>query len=156
RTGPQRIVSAASRRPSTRRAPAPRFPAPRLLTSCELVLSVETPVIHVSNLTKYYGDYAAVRDVSFDVPAGQIVGFLGPTGAGKPTTMRILAGYLTATSGTATINGLDVFWDPVEVRRQIGYMPENCPLYHEMRVREYLHFRAGIKGLHGRRRKERI
>src|SRR5438132_7988 len=117
---------------------------------------VEALVIHVSNLTKYYGDYAAVRDVSFDVPAGQIVGFLGPNGAGKTTTMRILAGYLTATSGTAMIDGLDVFWQPVEVRRRIGYMPENCPLYHEMRVVEYLHYRAGIKGLHGVARKRRI
>jgi ABC-2 type transport system ATP-binding protein len=106
-------------------------------------------VILVSHLTKYYGDYAAVRDVSFDVPKGQVVGFLGPNGAGKSTTMRILAGYLTATSGQASIAGLDVFWQPVEVRRRIGYMPESCPLYPEMRVVEYLRFRAGIKGLHG-------
>jgi ABC-2 type transport system ATP-binding protein len=113
-------------------------------------------VIHVSKLTKYYGDYAAVRNVSFDVPAGQVVGFLGPNGAGKTTTMRILAGFLTATSGKATIDGFDVFWQPLEVRRRIGYMPENCPLYPEMRVTEYLHFRAGIKGLHGRERRKRI
>ena len=106
-------------------------------------------MILVSHLTKYYGDYAAVRDVSFDVPKGQVVGFLGPNGAGKSTTMRILAGYLTATSGQASIAGLDVFWQPVEVRRRIGYMPESCPLYPEMRVVEYLRFRAGIKGLHG-------
>ncbi len=114
------------------------------------------PVIHVSHLTKYYGDYAAVQDVTFHVLRGQIVGFLGPNGAGKSTTMRILAGYLTATSGTATIDGIDVFWDPVEVRRRIGYMPENCPLYPEMRVREYLTFRAGIKGLHGWGRSKRV
>jgi ABC-2 type transport system ATP-binding protein len=113
-------------------------------------------MIHVSHLTKYYGDYAAVRDVSFDVAKGQVVGFLGPNGAGKTTTMRILAGYLTATSGRATIDGLDVFWQPVEVRRRIGYMPENCPLYTDMRVKEYLHFRAGIKGFHGRRRRQRF
>jgi ABC-2 type transport system ATP-binding protein len=113
-------------------------------------------VIHVSNLTKYYGDYAAVRDVSFEVPAGQIVGFLGPNGAGKTTTMRILAGFLTATSGKAAIDGLDVFWQPLEVRRRIGYMPENCPLYLEMRVTEYLRFRAGIKGFHGRRCRQRL
>jgi ABC-2 type transport system ATP-binding protein len=113
-------------------------------------------VIHVSKLTKYYGDYAAVRDVSFDVARGQIVGFLGPNGAGKTTTMRILAGYLTATSGRASIDGLDVFWKPVEVRRRIGYMAENCPLYPEMRVAEYLRFRAGIKGLHGRHASRRI
>jgi ABC-2 type transport system ATP-binding protein len=113
-------------------------------------------MIHVSNLTKFYGDYAAVRDVSFDVPRGQIAGFLGPNGAGKTTTMRILAGYLTATSGRASIAGFDVFWRPLEVRRRIGYMPENCPLYPEMRVVEYLHFRAGIKGLHGRHRRRRL
>jgi ABC-2 type transport system ATP-binding protein len=113
-------------------------------------------VIHVSKLTKYYGDYAAVRDVSFDVARGQVVGFLGPNGAGKSTTMRVLAGYLTATSGRATIDGLDVFWRPVEVRRRIGYMPENCPLYPEMRAAEYLRFRAGVKGLHGRRAARRV
>ncbi len=113
-------------------------------------------MIHVSNLTKYYGDYAAIRDVSFDVPAGKIVGFLGPNGAGKTTTMRILTGYLTPTSGRATIDGLDVFWEPVEVRRRIGYMPENCPLYPDMRVVEYLRFRGGIKGFHGWRCRRRI
>src|SRR5580700_8475719 len=86
-------------------------------------------VIHVRHLTKDYGDYAAVRDVSFEVGKGKVVGFLGPNGAGKSTTMRILAGYLAATSGKAVIDGIDVFWKPVEVRRRIGYMPENCPLY---------------------------
>ena len=113
-------------------------------------------MIKVSKLTKYYGDYPAVRDVSFDVDRGQIVGFLGPNGAGKSTTMRILSGYQTATSGQATIDGLDVFWQPLEVRRRIGYMPENCPLYHEMRVAEYLHFRGGVKGLHGAARRKRV
>jgi gliding motility-associated transport system ATP-binding protein len=110
----------------------------------------------VENLTKYYGDYAAVQDVSFAVLAGQIVGFLGPNGAGKTTTMRILAGFLTATSGKATIAGFDVFWQPLEVRRRIGYMPENCPLYHEMRVTEYLKFRGGIKGLSRRDTRKRM
>jgi ABC-2 type transport system ATP-binding protein len=113
-------------------------------------------MISVRSLTKYYGDYAAVRNVSFDVPGGTVVGFLGPNGAGKSTTMRILAGYLTATSGQATIDGLDVFWEPVEVRRRIGYMPENCPLYPEMRVKEYLQFRAGLKGLHGSEARKRV
>jgi len=113
-------------------------------------------MIHVSHLVKYYGDYAAVQDVSFDVPAGQIVGFLGPNGAGKSTTMRILTGFLTATSGKATIAGLDVFWDSVEVRRRIGYMAESCPLYTEMRVEEYLRFRAGIKGIYGATRRRRL
>lgn len=112
-------------------------------------------MIHVSNLTKFYGDYAAIQNVTFEVKKGEIVGFLGPNGAGKSTTMRILAGYLTATSGQASIAGYDVFWKPLEVRRRIGYMPENCPLYPEMRVSEYLHFRAGIKGLHGWQRRKR-
>lgn len=104
-------------------------------------------MIHVNGLTKYFGDYAAIQDVSFDVPKGTVVGFLGPNGAGKSTTMRILAGYLTATTGSATIDGYDVFWNPLEARRRIGYLPENCPLYPEMRVEEYLYFRAGLKGL---------
>jgi ABC-2 type transport system ATP-binding protein len=113
-------------------------------------------MIHVENLTKYFGDYPAVSDVSFDVPKGAIVGFLGPNGAGKTTTMRILAGYITATSGKAAIDGQDVFWNPIEARRRIGYMPESCPLYGEMRVDEYLYFRAGIKGIYGRQRRQRV
>lgn len=113
-------------------------------------------MIAVKNLTKYYGEYPAVRDVSFQVDKGQVVGFLGPNGAGKSTTMRILAGFLTATSGTAQIGGKDVFWDPIAARRRIGYMPENCPLYPEMRVTEYLRFRAGLKGLSRSERKKRI
>jgi ABC-2 type transport system ATP-binding protein len=113
-------------------------------------------MIHVDRLTKYYGDYPAVRDVSFHVKEGQVVGFLGPNGAGKSTTMRILAGYLAATSGTATIDGIDVFWNSVEARRRIGYMPESCPLYPEMRVAEYLKFRAGLKGVYGSKRRQRL
>jgi gliding motility-associated transport system ATP-binding protein len=113
-------------------------------------------MIHVEGLTKYYGDYPAIQGVSFHVERGQIVGFLGHNGAGKSTTMRILAGYLTATSGKASIAGHDVFWDSIAVRRKIGYMPESCPLYLEMRVAEYLHFRAGIKGIYGQERRKRI
>jgi ABC-2 type transport system ATP-binding protein len=113
-------------------------------------------MIHVDHLTKYYGDYAAVRNVSFDVQQGEIVGFLGPNGAGKSTTMRVLAGYLAATSGSATIAGVDVFWNSVEARRKIGYLPENCPLYTEMRVGEYLKFRAGLKGVYGSKRRSRL
>lgn len=104
-------------------------------------------MIVVEHLTKYYGEYHAVRDVSFSVEKGQVVGFLGPNGAGKSTTMRILAGFLTASAGKATVDGRDVFWDPIEARRRIGYMPESCPLYTEMRVDEYLRFRGGLKGL---------
>jgi ABC-2 type transport system ATP-binding protein len=113
-------------------------------------------MIVVEKLTKYYGEYPAVRDVSFQVDKGQVVGFLGPNGAGKSTCMRILAGFITATSGKASIGGKDVFWDPIEARRRIGYMPENCPLYADMRVDEYLRFRGGLKGLDRRRRKERL
>jgi ABC-2 type transport system ATP-binding protein len=113
-------------------------------------------MIVVQNLVKYYGEYPAVRNVSFEVPRGRVVGFLGPNGAGKSTTMRILAGYLTATGGRATIDGRDVFWDPIEARKRIGYMPENCPLYGEMRVTEYLKFRAGLKGLGSSDRRKRL
>ena len=113
-------------------------------------------MIHVEQLTKYYGDYPAVRDVTFDVDKGQIVGFLGPNGAGKSTTLRILAGFITATSGRATVDGKDVFWEPIEARRRIGYMAESCPLYGEMRVDEYLRFRGGLKGLGRSQRRKRI
>ncbi|HET6573788.1 MAG TPA: ABC transporter ATP-binding protein [Fimbriiglobus sp.] len=113
-------------------------------------------MIVVEHLTKYYGEYPAVRDVSFEVPKGRVVGFLGPNGAGKSTTMRILAGFLTATGGRASIAGHDVFADPIAVRQRIGYMPENCPLYPELRVNEYLKFRAGLKGLGWSARRKRI
>ena len=113
-------------------------------------------MIVVEKLTKYYGEYPAVRDVSFQVDKGQVVGFLGPNGAGKSTCMRILAGFLTATSGKASIGGKDVFWDPIEAHRRIGYMPENCPIYADMRVDEYLRFRGGLKGLARRDRKSRL
>jgi len=113
-------------------------------------------MITVESLTKYYGEYPAVRDVSFEVAKRSVVGFLGPNGAGKSTTMRILAGYLTATGGRAIINGHDVFRDPIPVRRSIGYMPESCPLYPELRVEEYLKFRAGLKGLGWGMRRKRI
>ena len=113
-------------------------------------------MITVERLTKYYGEYPAVRDVSFEVAKRSVVGFLGPNGAGKSTTMRILAGYLTATGGRAIIDGHDVFRNPIEVRRSIGYMPESCPLYPELRVEEYLKFRAGLKGLGWSARRKRI
>jgi ABC-2 type transport system ATP-binding protein len=113
-------------------------------------------VIEVRHLTRYYGDYPAVRDISFEVANDSIVGFLGPNGAGKSTTMRVLAGYQTATSGHATIDRYDVFRDSLEVRRRIGYMPENCPLYPEMRTAEYLTFRAGLKNLHGSAARKRV
>jgi ABC-2 type transport system ATP-binding protein len=113
-------------------------------------------MIVVDHLTKYYGEYPAVRDVSFQVDRGKVVSFLGPNGAGKSTCMRILAGFLTATSGKASVDGKDVFWDPIAARRRIGYMPENCPIYADMRVDEYLRFRGGLKGLDRRARRSRI
>jgi ABC-2 type transport system ATP-binding protein len=107
-------------------------------------------MINIQNLTKTYGRLTAVKNLSFQVGAGQVVGFLGPNGAGKTTTLRMLTGYLPPSSGTATIAGYDVFKDSVKARQQIGYMPENVPLYDDMRVREYLKFRANLKGLRGR------
>jgi ABC-2 type transport system ATP-binding protein len=113
-------------------------------------------MIVVDHLTKYYGDYPAVRDVSFQVDRGQVVGFLGPNGAGKSTCMRILAGFISATSGRATIDGKDVFSEPIAARGRIGYMPENCPVYSDMRVDEYLRFRGGLKGLDRWTRRTRL
>jgi ABC-2 type transport system ATP-binding protein len=114
-------------------------------------------MIEVSNLTKRYsGRTPAVSNLSFKVGRGEIVGLLGTNGAGKSTTMRILACYMPATSGTARVAGYDVFTHPDEVRRRIGYMPENNPLHVEMRVREYLKFRARLKGLTRARSRERV
>ena len=104
-------------------------------------------MLEVRNLTKRYGDFVAVRDASFTAAQGQILGFLGPNGAGKTTTMRILTGFLPATSGTAKVAGFDVFTESAEVRRRIGYLPENPPLYTEMTAEAYLRFVARIKGM---------
>ncbi len=104
-------------------------------------------MIEVRELTKYYGNRAALSDVSFIVNDGETVGFLGANGAGKSTTMRILTGFLSATSGSAKIAGFDVERDSLEVRRRIGYLPESTPLYRDMRVREFLTYRAKLKGV---------
>lgn len=113
-------------------------------------------MIEVSNLTKRYAGRTAIADISFSVARGEIVGLLGPNGAGKSTTMRVLAGFLPASSGTARVAGYDVFFESDEVRRRIGYMPENNPLYPEMRVHEYLKFRARLKGLGWKKSRERV
>lgn len=113
-------------------------------------------MIEVSNLTKRYGGRTAVSDVSFTVERGDIVGLLGPNGAGKTTTMRILSCFMPATNGAVRVAGLDVFAHADEVRRRIGYMPENNPLHQEMRVREYLKFRGRLKGLGRSRCRERV
>jgi ABC-2 type transport system ATP-binding protein len=106
-------------------------------------------MIEVANLTKRYAGRTAVSNISFTVGRGEIVGLLGPNGAGKSTTMRILSCYLPASSGTVRVAGLDVFRDSEEVRRRIGYMPENNPLHFDMRVREYLKFRARMSKCSG-------
>lgn len=104
-------------------------------------------MIHVQNLTKYYGDRKAIDGISFSIQEGEIVGFLGPNGAGKTTTLRILTCFMPASSGSATIGGFDVFSQSMQVRQIIGYLPENTPLYPNMRVREYLHFRGKLRGM---------
>jgi len=104
-------------------------------------------MIEAKQLTKRYGDITAIQDVSFRVEKGEILGFLGPNGAGKTTTMRILTGFIPATSGTAIVAGYDVFEQSMEVKRRIGYLPEQPPLYNELTVTEYLKFVGRIKGL---------
>jgi ABC-2 type transport system ATP-binding protein len=113
-------------------------------------------MIHVDDLTKYFGPVLAVDHVSFEVAQGEIVGLLGLNGAGKTTTMRILTTYLPATSGIARMAGFDVRTQSVEVRQRIGYLPENVPLYPEMRVDEYLTFRAKLRGVSRKDRPERL
>ena len=113
-------------------------------------------MIKVENLTKRYAGQAAIRDLNFEVGKGEVMGFLGPNGAGKTTTMRILAGFMPATSGRASIAGFDIFEQSLQARTRLGYMPENVPLYSDMRVTEYLEYRAALKGVPHRRIAERV
>ena len=113
-------------------------------------------MINVDRLLKTFGSVVAVDDISFQVERGEIVGFLGPNGAGKTTTMRILTCFIPATSGRATVAGYDVTRQSVDVRRRVGYMPENVPLYPEMRVREYIDFRAKLKGVPRKDRPKKV
>ena len=113
-------------------------------------------MIKVENLTKRYAGVPAINNLNFEVEKGEIVGFLGPNGAGKSTTMKILTSYLPATSGRASIAGFDVFEQSVEARRRLGYLPENTPLYTDMRVGEYLRYRANLKGVPGSKVRERV
>jgi ABC-2 type transport system ATP-binding protein len=106
-------------------------------------------MIQTRGLTKTYGDLDAIRDVTFEVEKGKIVGFLGPNGAGKSTTMKILTGFMPATRGTATVAGFDVFEQPMEVKRRVGYLPETPPVYPDLTVHEYLKFVGKLKGLRG-------
>src|SRR5262245_57857726 len=104
-------------------------------------------MIEVRNLSKAYGGFQAVRNVSFSVATGQACGFLGPNGAGKTTTMRIITGYMPATSGTVSVAGYDIFEQSLEARKRIGYLPESPPLYGDMTVWSYLDFVGSIKGV---------
>ncbi|MFI5364619.1 MAG: ABC transporter ATP-binding protein [Candidatus Binatia bacterium] len=104
-------------------------------------------MIEVRNLTKRYGDLIAIRDISFTAANGQILGFLGPNGAGKTTTMRVITGFMPATSGTVKVAGYDIFDDSYEVRKRIGYLPESPPLYGDMTVTSYLRFVGRIRGI---------
>lgn len=113
-------------------------------------------MIVVEHLTKKYGDFTAVRDLSFTVDKGKIWGLLGPNGSGKTTTMRVLTGFLSASEGRVTVGGSDAFERPDEVKRIIGYLPETLPLYPEMTVSGYLGFVAAIKQVPGPRRKEAV
>ena len=113
-------------------------------------------MIEVQHLTKRYGPFTAVDDVSFRVERGEILGFLGPNGAGKTTTMRVLTGYMPPTEGRAIVAGFDVFEQPIEAKRRIGYLPETPPLYPDMTVRDYLDFVAKIKGVPRTERRARL
>jgi ABC-2 type transport system ATP-binding protein len=113
-------------------------------------------MIKVENLTKRYAGHTAIKDLSFEVGKGEIMGFLGPNGAGKTTTMRILASFMPPTSGRASIAGFDVFEQSLQARAHLGYMAENVPLYNDMRVTEYLDYRAALKGVAHRRVAERV
>ena len=113
-------------------------------------------MIEVQGLTKFYDVRPAIQDVTFSVPRGQVLGFLGPNGAGKSTTMRILTGFIGATSGSASVGGFDVFRQSLEVRRRVGYLPETAPLYNEMRVDGFLQLMCKLRGVPPSRRRERI
>ncbi len=118
--------------------------------------SKPVPIIEVLNLKKSYGKINALKGISFSIGKGEIVGFLGPNGAGKSTTLRILSGLISADSGEAKVCGVDIAEGDGEVKNLIGYLPENNPLPEDLRVIEYLNFRAKLKGLHGSRQRERV
>lgn len=119
-------------------------------------MSVETPAIEADRLCKFYGRFAAIRDVSFSIPMGQVVAFLGPNGAGKSTTMKILTGYMAPSSGVARILGRDVAADRLDVANKFGYLPENGPLYGDMTPRSFLQFMGTARGMSGATLLQRI
>ncbi|MFQ5607144.1 MAG: ABC transporter ATP-binding protein, partial [Candidatus Zixiibacteriota bacterium] len=105
------------------------------------------PMIEASGLSKYYGPFVAIEDISFSIPRGQVVAFLGPNGAGKSTTMKILSGFLAASKGSASIGGHDITGERLQAARKLGYLPENGPLYENMTPRELLEFFAEARGM---------
>ena len=113
-------------------------------------------MVEIRNLTKFYGAHPAVQDISFTVGDHEVLGFLGPNGAGKSTTMNMITGCLPSTSGTVLVDGYDIAKDPLEVKRRIGYLPEIPPVYPDMRVRDYLNFAAGLKGVPRAERKKQV
>jgi ABC-2 type transport system ATP-binding protein len=119
-------------------------------------MAASDTLVDVNHLVKTYGPLRAVDNLTFQVKRGEIVGLLGPNGAGKSTTMKVLTCYLVADGGTASVAGVSIDQDPVEVRRHIGYLPENAPLYTEMRVKEYLNFVGSVRGMSAARRRERM
>ena len=121
-----------------------------------LELNERMSMVVAEHLHKTFGRFTAVKDASFTIEKGEIVGFLGPNGAGKTTTMKMLTGYLPPTAGTAKIAGHDILDEPLESRRHLGYMPENVPLYDDMRVTDYLSYRARLKGVRGSDVRRRI
>ena len=110
-------------------------------------------MIEISHVTKKYGDKTVVDDVTFSVAKGEVMGFLGPNGAGKSTTMNILTGYISSTSGSAKIDGIDILDDPIAAKKRIGFLPEQPPLYLDMKVSEYLNFIYDLKGCRLNRKK---
>src|SRR3954465_6780 len=113
-------------------------------------------MIEISKLTKRYGPIAAINNLNFSVKKGEIVGFLGPNGAGKTTTMKIITGFMAPTSGSVKVAGFDVFENPIEVKKRIGYLPETPPVYTDMTARAYLRFVASIKGVARKQRESEV
>jgi len=113
-------------------------------------------MIEINNLVKSYGDKKAVKGISFTVNDGEVLGFLGPNGAGKTTTMNIITGYLSSTSGSVKVNGHDILEEPELAKKEIGYLPENPPLYTDMTVKEYLNFICDLKGVAKEKRKNQL
>ena len=113
-------------------------------------------MIEVKNVTKKYGSITAVNNISFDVKDGEVVGFLGPNGAGKSTTMNMLTGYIEPTQGQIIINGIDILKKPRKAKREVGYMPENVPLYYELTAKEFVTYMAELKMVKKSERKEQV